>query len=207
VLSPCFARFAQRSGRRSSMHARCAPLTSHTHTHARTHTHTHKHTHTHAHTHIYTHTRRPLGILPLEDICLDIQAEIDAMMERQDIVTGACDVRRQSAVAGKSDAPCTQRCLTAPSRRTCRCLSVSMFSNMRDAHRVCRPAGGWRCGLRPTQHVRRVRAASAASGGSGGSSSDGSSWRGDCQRQPWRQQWQQHAAGSNALMAWRGWLD
>jgi hypothetical protein len=30
----------------------------------------------------------PFGILPLEDVCVDIQAEIDAMMERQDIVTG-----------------------------------------------------------------------------------------------------------------------
>lgn len=29
----------------------------------------------------------PFGILPLEDVCVDIQAEIDAMMERQDIVT------------------------------------------------------------------------------------------------------------------------
>jgi predicted membrane chloride channel (bestrophin family) len=30
----------------------------------------------------------PFGILPLEDVCIDIQSEIDAMMERQDIVTG-----------------------------------------------------------------------------------------------------------------------
>lgn len=29
----------------------------------------------------------PFGILPLEDVCIDIQSEIDAMMERQDIVT------------------------------------------------------------------------------------------------------------------------
>lgn len=29
-------------------------------------------------------------MLPLEDICLDIQSEVEAMLERQDIVTGGC---------------------------------------------------------------------------------------------------------------------
>lgn len=43
----------------------------------------------------------PFGILPLEDVCIDIQSEIDAMMERQDIVTGGhpylCTARRIAA--------------------------------------------------------------------------------------------------------------
>jgi hypothetical protein len=39
--------------------------------------------------------------LPLEDVCIDIQSEIDAMMERQDIVTGGhpyvCTARQIAA--------------------------------------------------------------------------------------------------------------
>lgn len=42
----------------------------------------------------------PLGILPLEDICNDIQGEVDAMIDRQDIVTGERVCLRQKPVPG-----------------------------------------------------------------------------------------------------------
>lgn len=50
----------------------------------------------------------PFGILPLEDVCIDIQSEIDAMMERQDIVTDLlvaggvdCDPRSTCGACGR----------------------------------------------------------------------------------------------------------